>query len=264
MLAVVSSARAGLVAHWTFDETTGTVAQDSSGNGLDGTLVGGPQWVPGRIDGALQFDGSNDYVRAPHIPFDNRSFTIAMWVNPVLHTDQQVVFAQHQAGSTDLSLHFRLGGPGIGGGNVPLRGVRMAFYANDLDTAGGIIQDNTWYHITFWYDFENQNRKIYVNGVQEAQGAATPYLGTSGDTRIGQWNNNQWFRGIIDEVRIYNKALSQAEVASLAGKTATFTQPLYLLLSPPDPAIDMNSDDTIDLKDYGALADIWLDEVLWP
>jgi hypothetical protein len=103
-----------------------------------------------------------------------------------------------------------------------------------------------------------------VDGVQAAQDNGGPYLGTSGDTRIGQWNNNQWFRGIIDDVRIYNVALSQAEVASLAGKTATFTQPLYLLLSPQDPAIDMNADGTVDLKDYALLADTFLDEKLWP
>ncbi|MFC1635271.1 LamG-like jellyroll fold domain-containing protein [Planctomycetota bacterium] len=44
------------------------------------------------------------------------------------------------------------------------------------------MEENTWYHITFWYDFENQNRRIYVDGVMEAEGAANPYLGTTGDT----------------------------------------------------------------------------------
>ncbi len=54
------------------------------------------------------------------------------------------------------------------------------------------------------------------------------------------------------------------DVASLAGKTATFTQPLHLLLTPPDPKINLYNDDTIDLKDYALLADMFLDEVLWP
>ncbi len=203
-----------LAAHWTFDDGGGTTALDSSGNGLDGTLQADPQWVAGHLQGALQFDGVDDYVTAPHIPFDNQTFTIAMWVNPVLYIDQQIIFSQRQTSATDTDMHFRLGGPA---GTAPNPGaVRMGFYSHDLDTAGGIIEDNNWYHITFWYDFENQDRRIYVNGVQEAQDASTPYLGTSGDTVIGSWaGSGQWFRGIVDEVRIYHRALSDEDIVEL-------------------------------------------------
>jgi len=128
-----------------------------------------------------------------------------MWVNPVLYTNEQVVFSQVQSNNTNTSMHFRLGGPDIGAGDAPPRGVRMGFYSNDLDTAGGLIEDNTWYHITFWYDFENQNRRIYVNGTLEAEAGADPYLGTSGNTVIGSWGTIQWFQGIIDDVRIYTR-----------------------------------------------------------
>ncbi len=202
-----------LVGWWKLDEGYGTTAIDWSGHGNHGTLQGDPQWVAGYDGDALEFDGSNSYVAAPYIPLNSRSFTITMWVNPVLYTDQQVVFAQHQDGSTNLSMHFRLGGPDIGAGNnVPPRAVRMGFYGNDLDTASGLIEDNTWYHITFLYDFENQNRRIYINGAQEAEDNGDPYLGTTGDTRIGQWNNNQWFQGIIDDVRIYIRVLTVEEI----------------------------------------------------
>jgi hypothetical protein len=70
--------------------------------------------------------------------------------------------------------------------------------------------------------------------------------------------------GDLDDVRIYSRALSQGEVASLAGKTAPFAQPLYLLLTPQDPAINVQVDSVIDLKDYALLVDHWLDEILWP
>ena len=139
---LTSTAQADLVAWWRFDDGSGTTAVDSSGNGNDGTINGGAQWVDGQLGGALQFNGVDAEVRAPHIPFDNRSFTVTMWINPVLYTAEQCVFTQNQSGSTNLSLHFRLGGPGSG--NVPPGGVRMGFYSNDLDTAGGLIQDNTW------------------------------------------------------------------------------------------------------------------------
>ncbi|MFB0555997.1 MAG: LamG domain-containing protein [Phycisphaerae bacterium] len=213
-LALMSTASAELIGWWRFDEGTGTTASDSSGNGYDGTINGDAQWVAGQLGGALQFNGTNVEVRAPHIPLDNRSFTVAMWVNPVLFTGEQCVFTQNQSGAINLSLHFRLGGPGSG--NVPAGGVRMGFYSNDLDTVGGIIQDNTWYHITFWYDFENQDRRIYINGVQTAQGSATAYLGTSGDTVIGTWDiNNQWFQGIIDDVQLYNHPLTENEIQAV-------------------------------------------------
>ncbi|MBM4026200.1 MAG: hypothetical protein FJ280_12460, partial [Planctomycetes bacterium] len=204
-----------LVAWWAFDEGQGTVANDWSGNGFNGTVNGGAAWVPGKSRTALQFNGTNAYVEAPHIPFNTRSFTITMWVNPVLYTAAQVVFGQQQSGSTNLSMHFRLGGP-AGTGPVP-GAVRMAFYSNDLNTAGGLIQDNTWYHLTFWYDVTTQTQRIYINGAQSAQRTAAPYLGTAGVTNIGRWHsgNAQWFRGMIDDVQIYHRALTVAEIQKI-------------------------------------------------
>jgi len=224
--------RAELVAWWRFDDGAGTTAIDSSGNGNDGTLRGGAQWVDGQLGGAIQFNGSNSYVAAPHIPFNSRSFTIAMWINPVLYTAQQVIFGQVQTGSANLSMHFRIGGPA---GTAPAPGaVRMGFYSNDLSTAAGLIQDNTWYHLTFWYDFPNQTRRIYINGVQQAQDNGAPYLGTSGETRIGQWNNNQWFRGIIDDVQIYDEPLTENQI--LAAMRGIKGYPTASRPVPPDGA----------------------------
>jgi len=210
VLSTAGNASAELVAYWKFDEGSGTNAVDTSGNGNDGTLEGGAEWVAGQLGGALEFNGSGARVVAPNIPFDNRSFTIAMWVNPVLYTGEQVVFSTGLTGSNNTDMHLRIGG--VGSGNVPAGGIRMGFYNNDLDTPGGIIEDNNWYHITFWYDYENQNRRIYVNGVQEAEAAATPYLGTTGNTVIGSWGTGQWFRGIIDDVQVYNHALTEGEI----------------------------------------------------
>jgi len=59
---IVEAADANLVGWWKFDEVSGPNAQDSSGNGNDGTLIGNPQWVPGKVGGALDFDGDGDYV----------------------------------------------------------------------------------------------------------------------------------------------------------------------------------------------------------
>ncbi len=61
-------ARADLVGHWKLDEGSGDVAHDSSGNGNDGNLVGNPQWVAGKIGGALEFDGTGSIVDIPYVP----------------------------------------------------------------------------------------------------------------------------------------------------------------------------------------------------
>jgi hypothetical protein len=226
-----------LVAYWKFDEGSGTTAVDTSGNGNDGTIEGGAEWVAGQLGGALEFNGSGARVVASNIPFDERSFTIAMWVNAVLYTGEQVVFSTGLTGSTNTDMHLRIGGPGSG--NVPAGGVRMGFYSNDLDTPGGIIEENNWYHITFWYDFENQNRRIYINGVLEAEAAATPYLGTSGDTVIGAWGTGQWFQGIIDDVQVYNHALTEGEIlAAMQGGGA------YPYAFAPKPADSTLHEDT--------------------
>ena len=89
-LSLAGPARAELEAWWKFDDGSGTIAADSSGNGLDGTLEGGPQWVAGQLGDALQFNGSGSRVVAPNIPFNSRSFTVMMWVNAVLSTIQPI------------------------------------------------------------------------------------------------------------------------------------------------------------------------------
>jgi len=238
-LALTGPAQADLVAWWRFDDGSGTTAADSSGTGNDGTLEGGAQWVAGQLGQAIQFNGSNARVVAANIPFNSRSFTVTMWVNPVLYTGEQVVFSTGLTGANNTDMHFRIGG--VGSGNVPPGGVRMGFYNNDLDTAGGLIQENHWYHLTFWYDFANQNRKIYIDGKQAAQGSAAPYLGTTGNTVIGAWGSGQWFRGIIDDVQVYSHALTDAEIQS-----AILGLEGYPLASSPSPA------------DGGLHADTWV------
>jgi hypothetical protein len=136
------------------------------------------------------------------------------------------------------------------------------------------VDDSQWHHVAGVFD--NGTLSIYVDGNREQLAVGGSTYGT-GNTRYGFVGSRSeadvfdgptgtpWhFDGELDDVRIYNRALSQAEVASLAGKTATYTQPLYLLLTPADPAMNMADGRAIDLKDYAILVDGWLDELLWP
>ena len=230
-----------LVLYWPFDEGQGTVTRDRSGNGNDGTIEGGALWVPGVIGMALQFNGSDSVVRGPHIPFNNRSFTHAMWINPSLSGDAQSVFSQYQVSSANQGLHYRISVAG---------GVRMGFYSNDLDLPAGTVQAGDWYHLAFWYDFENQNRRVYVNGELAAEGAASPYLGTEGDTLVGTfWRPDradrvpEWFDGMIDDVQVYHRALTDVEIQEIM--LGLRDPSLAYDPSPEDESIDVPRDTTL-------------------
>ena len=84
VLSVAGNASADLLAHWGFDEGSGTTAFDSSGNGHDGTLIGDPQWVAGKIGGALEFNGADSIVDIPYSPemTPTEGTTMAAWVFP--------------------------------------------------------------------------------------------------------------------------------------------------------------------------------------
>jgi len=203
----------GLVLYWPFNEGQGTVAKDLSGNGNDGALEGGVSWVPGMLRLALEFNGANAVVRGPHLPFNNRSFTHALWVNPSQLPGDQSVFSQYQASSANQGLHYRISAAG---------GLRMGFYSNDLDLPAGTVRVGQWYHLTFWYDVASQSRRVYVDGKRVAEGSAPPYQGTAGDTLVGTfWRPDradrvpEWFNGMIDDVQVYDRALTEEEILGI-------------------------------------------------
>jgi len=143
------------------------------------------------------------------------------------------------------------------------RAQRYGYPAYDFDFT--YPSQNEWVHMALVYDGNDAGNWSYAYANGEQVGSQLVQLNTV-DTRsfrIGIWSTTT-FDGLIDDLRLYSRALSQAEVASLAGRSGTFTQPLHLLLTPQDPAINMNGDDTINFKDYTLLADTWLDELLWP
>ena len=92
-IALTDTTKAELVGWWRFDEGLGTVTNDSSGYGNDGTFNGDPQWVVGMFGGALEFDGTDDYVEVP----DNESlqlwerFTLAAWIYQVESKSSRII-----------------------------------------------------------------------------------------------------------------------------------------------------------------------------
>lgn len=226
----VANAQENGLLYFPFEEGKGDTAVDGFGNGNDGKISGNAKWVASleKFGKALQFDGSV-VVTAPHIPFDNRSFTVMMWINPV-NDKRQEFFTQTQQGATNLSMHFRLGGPA--GRDAPVNGIRYGFYGNDLNSSQNIIKANTWCHLTFWYNLEKKGkpiRRLYVNGELDVEDSGGPYQGKIGDTVLGKWVDVDpgWpFKGILDDVRIYDRPVTENEIKNaMAGPVGSAVHP---------------------------------------
>jgi len=203
----------GLVAWWKLDESEGDKAADSSGNGGTAYLRGDPQWLPagGKIDGALKLDGLNDYVETGntmYLPI----WTIATWVkSPAAPSAMEESGPIHREGNYQINWDHSI---------EEFRGAAGVRVGTNWYGAGfGDLEADTWYHLTATYDGENL--RAYRDGVLISDNgspsgmpdadAATLKLGRHA-TRDGH------FAGTIDDVRIYNIVLDEAEVAALAGK----------------------------------------------
>ena len=206
-------AGSGLVAAYGFDEGTGTVASDASGHGNTGTIAGAI-WTPGRFGQSLEFDGVADWVTVA--ASGELNFTSAMTVEAWVYATEaggwrSVVFKEAPGEIRDhnygLYSGFAAQGPG---GHVLLDG----FADNVKAHAPAVIVLNRWTHVATTYD--GSVLRAYVDGVERAAvAAAGPINVTGGVLRIGGNSiYGDFFKGQIDEVRLYSRALSPAEIAT--------------------------------------------------
>ena len=207
----------GLVSAWGFNESAGTTAADGSGNGRVGT-VRQAVWTPnGKYGGALSFDGINDWVTvADHASLDlTTSMTLEAWVKPgAMSGWETILMKERGAGDYSYALYAHDGAPLDGGAPVPSGNVKAG---GAFQTLRGTIQlpAGNWSHVAMTYDGTTQ--RLFVNGVEVASRPQTgPMAVGAGAFRVG--GNNSWtgefFQGDIDEVRVYNRALSQPEIAA--------------------------------------------------
>ena len=207
VLAVSASARAdppppGLVAAYAFDEGAGAKANDASGNGHFGE-ISGATWASGRYGGALSFDGSNDSVLLGGLgTFYQSGFTLEAWVNKTSATENDAAVVGSWTGSGPMiwvdhlatRYHLTLGGGYSGylnSGQSPLAG--------------------EWQHLAATYD--GTTARFYIDGAQVAS-RTNGSVGNSDLWRIGAYGGSPggFFDGLIDDVRIYDHALSGGEI----------------------------------------------------
>jgi hypothetical protein len=211
------------VGWWQFNEGSGTVAIDSSGNGNNGTIYGA-SYVPGKYGYALSFNGLNNYVEVPNSVSLNPSvITLTAWIN-WNGTSSGFQWIVAKAIGPQYGLQ-------IDPGSVYLR-----FFVNGgagSVTSSVAVSPNQW--VFCCGVFDGSTLTVYVNGV--ASGTVS-YSGSissgSGNVEIG--GNTAWFNGTIDEVQIYNRALSAAEIQALYQTSPSFSS--YILVNVPQGMTD--------------------------
>ena len=230
----------GLVAHWKLDETSGTTANDSSGNGYHGNLEGGISFDANSVIGAegtaLNFDGVDDLVDAGNVPLKG-SFSVALWALPQDLANVAGFLHKWDRSSQQFLKHSFWIGPDWTDGAMRFV-VYPSIYGKGMVTTDTILAIDSWVHVAATFDGTNQ--RVYVNGVLTDTGPErmNGLPGIDGTLYMGRRNNADWFNGALDDVRIYNYALSDNEV--------------HWLLCP----LDLNVDGTVDATDLGiAMAD---------
>lgn len=209
-----------LVGWWALDESFGNTAADSSGYEHHGTLHGDPNWVGGIQSGALLFDGRDDYVDCGLHPSINtlREITVTAWINPsVLSTDQKIVGNESARGG------FKIGVYSNNKIEMEVRTFLGNTALNRNVNGGTVLQTDMWYHVAGVYSLQAQTIKTYVDGQLDRQLTLNNVLiGTSSETfKLARDPLFQGFHfnGAIDDVRVYQRALSNDDIAALA-KTA--------------------------------------------
>ena len=204
-LGVANVAEEGLVAYWPFDEGTGKTAEDVTGNGHDGKFAGAPKWVDGKFGTALEFDGEEDHV----VVADDAALAI----------EENITFmAWFSPGDVLTSRRLM----------VKNNSIFVIFDFGNKDSIDFLVKpDNTfaestttdwkvgeWYH--FAGTFDGKTMKVYVNGKLEGEAANNVPIAPSdlelwiGGDDFGR--PTDFFPGTIDEVRLYEKTLTEAEI----------------------------------------------------
>jgi chitodextrinase len=202
----VATADAGLVAAYSFNEGAGTTVADSSGNGNTGTLTATTWSSSGKYGNALTFNGSTAVVtigNAASLQLTT-AMTLEAWVNPTVVNSawRDVIYKGND--------NYFLEGTSQGS-SAPVAGGTFGT-AHGLALGTAALPVNTWSHLAATYD--GATLRLYVNGVQVGSLAQTGNIVTSanplqigGDSIYGQY-----FAGMIDEVRVYNIALTAAQI----------------------------------------------------
>ena len=211
----LSNINSGLIGWWKFDEASGASAADSSGNGITGTLVNAPSWVAGKINNALDFNGSTQYVTMGDVAALEglTDLTISAWISL-------------DAWPAGGNVSFMSGKEDVYKVDITDAG-KVRFLTGDnwtgsILTSASALSVATWYHIVAVKN--GTTKTIYINAVSDATAGTTGGSVGSNTNAVQVGARNaapaDTFNGQIDDVRIYNRALSADDIAALYNVTA--------------------------------------------
>lgn len=208
-LMAVPAASPAAIAYWPLDEASGLIAQDFMGSS-DGTVVGA-SWVTGASGSALDFDGAGNHVvilDTPQLNIVGTKLTLSAWIFP--HDSgaaggSRVISKRTTAGGSDVYAMYT-------------QNNRLWFRIDGQDMASDyIFTTNQWTHVTMVYD--GVDKRIYINGIPDT---AAPQIKTDAIDTSSQAvhiamreGEARYFNGVLDDIRIYDKALSAAMIASM-------------------------------------------------
>ncbi|MEM8707965.1 MAG: LamG-like jellyroll fold domain-containing protein, partial [Actinomycetota bacterium] len=227
------------VAHWTFDDGAGAIATDAAG-GNDLTLTGAPSWNPatGHRNGSLVLGGPVEYASADDADLPatmpgastwaGGDFTMAAWINPTDLSDRRPILSKQGTSSGGARRSFLLSAGTSGGGGE----LYFEMYSSDASadktslTSALPLALDTWQHVAVTYEFVGDGTSVitmYVDGEVAATTAtaAGPLQANSQPLDVGRyfWSNGyaRYFEGQLDELRIFDSALTQDAIRNFAG-----------------------------------------------
>jgi hypothetical protein len=204
------SNKPALVSHWAMEDNGGAFLIDSSSSKNNADIIEGPSWVEGKRGLGLNLNGTIDYCTVPNDPSLNitGSITIAAWIKPGKYGTQRIIRKVDETNDLGYSLFLGIDST-----------ISIRFNNSSLTRLNSITKypgtDDTWMHVAATYD--ESTIRLYGNGVEDNTLNMSFNIGiTNNDLTIGaEDDETDLFKGSLDDLRIYNYALSSMEISNL-------------------------------------------------
>lgn len=218
-----------------FEENSGTVTRDFSGNGLNGTLNGGATFSLSKFGNGMYFEGTNSYVSCGNFGNTPSKGTIMFWMNSASMDNYRNCFTTYYNNGNNNSIRFEEDASDgshtnafvvvIGNGSS----FTVLYYFDSLINRP--LKTNRWYHIALTWDVSGATATGYLDGQKVFNSACSTFPSTFPSITIGYgfYESNRYWKGWMDEVAIFSRALSPQEISQYY-KWATGTPKRYFVI----------------------------------